>query len=268
MIPLAAVLGDPIAHSLSPRLHGYWLRKHGLQGHYIPLHLRADNLAQTLKLLPRLGFVGANVTLPHKQAVLRLADQVTELATRIGSANTLIFRAGQVLADNTDAYGFTWNIVSRFPDWRPERAVVLGAGGASRAVVVALQDRGARQIFITNRNRARAEVLAEEFGLAVVDWECRHNALPGCDTLINATSLGMKGQLELEISLASLTSGALVTDLVYSPLETPLLAQARAAGHPVVDGLGMLLHQAVPGFEAWFGLRPEVDESLRQEMLR
>ena len=268
MIPLAAVLGDPVAHSLSPRLHGYWLRKHMIQGHYIPLHLRDDDLVPTLKLLPRLGFVGANVTLPHKKSVLHLADQSTELARRVGSANTLIFRDGKILADNTDVCGFTWNILDRFPDWRPKHVLLLGAGGASRAVVVALQDQGATRITVTNRNPARAIELAKDFGLSVIDWDSRHDALPDCDTLINATSLGMAGQPPLDLDIGALPKRCLVTDLVYTPLETPLLAQARAAGHPVVDGLGMLLHQAVPGFEAWFGLRPAVDDALRQEMLR
>lgn len=267
MIPLAAVLGDPIAHSRSPRLHGHWLAQHSLPGHYIPLHVRGEDLARTLELLPRLGFVGANVTLPHKVAVLQTARSITDTAKRIGSANTLTFHEDGFEADNTDAYGFTWNILDHFPDWRPRRAVVLGAGGASRAIIVALQDMGATEIRLTNRSADTGKALAQEFGATFVDWGQRDAALDGCDTLVNATSLGMTGKPPLEISLKDLPRGALVTDLVYTPLETPLLATARDAGHRVVDGLGMLLHQAVPGFERWFGIKPEVSADLRSAVL-
>ena len=267
MIPLAAVLGDPIAHSRSPRLHGHWLARYSLPGHYIPLHVRGDDLARTLELMPRLGFVGANVTLPHKIAVLQTAHSITPTAMRIGSANTLTFHEDGFEADNTDAYGFTWNILDHFPDWRPRRAAVLGAGGASRAIIVALQDMGATEIRLTNRSPETGKALAQEFGVTFVDWGQRNAALDGCDTLVNATSLGMTGKPPLEISLKDLARGALVTDLVYTPLETPLLAAARDAGHRVVDGLGMLLHQAVPGFERWFGVKPEVSADLRSAVL-
>lgn len=267
MIPLAAVIGDPITHSRSPRLHGHWLMRYRLPGHYVPLLVRDQDLEACLKLLPRLGFVGVNVTIPHKERVLALADSVSALARRIGSANTLTFRDGGIEADNTDAHGFTWNILDARPGWSPRSVAVLGAGGASRAVVVALQDRGARDIRIANRNGDRAARMADEFGLTPVRWEERQSMLAGCDTLVNTTSLGMAGQPELDLSLAELPPDALVTDLVYAPLETALLARARARGNPVVDGLGMLLHQAAPGFERWFGHRPEVDEALRRAVL-
>lgn len=267
MIPLVAVIGDPVSHSRSPLLHGHWLQHHGISGYYIPLHVRSEDLAQTIALLPRLGFVGANVTLPHKESVLGLADQVTPLAERIGSANTLTFGDGGVHADNTDAYGFTWNILDALPEWSPRRVALLGAGGASRAVIVALQDRGATEIRISNRSPARAAELAAEFGLDAVPWDERAGMLEGCDTLVNATTQGMTGQPPLDLPLDKLPKSALVTDLIYVPLQTPLLEAARARGNPVVDGLGMLLHQAAPGFERWFGTKPEVDAALREAVL-
>jgi len=267
MMRLAAVIGDPIGHSRSPRLHGHWLARHGIAGQYVPLHVRPDDLAQALSLLPRLGFVGVNVTLPHKEAVLSLASRVTPLAARIGSANTLTFGTDGFEADNTDAHGFTWNILDAVPDWTPRTVAMIGAGGASRAVVVALQDRGASEIRITNRSPDRAQQLAAEFGLTAVPWSERDQMLAGCDTLVNATSQGMTGQPALDLPLDALPRSALVTDLIYTPLETPLLAMARARGNSVVDGLGMLLHQAAPGFERWFGQRPCVDAALRQAVL-
>jgi len=267
MIPLVAVIGDPVAHSRSPRLHGTWLARYGIKGHYVPLHVRAADLARTLDLLPRLGFVGVNVTIPHKEAVLALAARVTPQARRIGSANTLTFHAEGFEADNTDGYGFTWNIRDHVPDWRPRTVALIGAGGASRAVVVALQDLGAAEIRVTNRSPDRARELAQDFGLSAVPWADRADLLSGCDTLVNATSLGMQGQQELDLDLDELPRDALVTDLVYTPLETRLLAAARARGNPVVDGLGMLLHQAAPGFERWFGRAPQVDGDLRKAVL-
>lgn len=267
MSPLAAVLGDPIGHSRSPRLHGHWLRRYGIAGHYVPLRVRPADLAAVLEMLPRIGFVGCNVTIPHKEAVLGLAARVTPLARRIGAANTLSFGPDGLEADNTDAYGFTWNILDSRPNWQPRRVALLGAGGASRAVIVALQDRGATEIRIANRTSTRARALAAEFGLVAVDWSDRARMLEGCDTLINATSLGMAGQEALDLPLDALPRQALVTDLVYVPLETPLLRAARMRGNPVVDGLGMLLHQAAPGFARWFGRMPEVDAELRAAVL-
>jgi shikimate dehydrogenase len=268
-IPLACVIGYPAAHSRSPRLHGHWLKRHGIAGHYIPLQIAPEDLTEALALLPRIGFRGANVTIPHKEAALALADTVTPTAQRIGAANTLLFTSEGVAADNTDAYGFTANILDHCPDWRPRCVSVIGAGGAARAVLAALIDRGAREIRLTNRSPDRAAQLAEVFGSAIrpVPWTHRAEMLAGCDTLVNATALGMSGKPPLELHLDDLPPSALVNDLIYTPLETPLLATARARGNDVVDGLGMLLHQAVPGFERWFGVRPRVDAALRQAVL-
>ena len=268
MTPLAAVIGDPIGHSRSPRLHGHWLARHGIPGQYVALRIPAGDLPAALHMLPRWGFVGCNVTLPHKAAVLALAAEVTPLARRIGAANTLTFLPdGGFHADNTDAHGFTWNILDSVPDWQPRRVALIGAGGASRAVIVALQDRDATDIRITNRSADRAQDLAAEFGLTAVPWADRAAMLDGCDTLINGTSQGMTGQPALDLRLDALPPDALVTDLVYTPLETPLLAAARARGNPVIDGLGMLLHQAAPGFARWFGHTPRVDAALRAAVL-
>ena len=268
-IPLAGVIGAPVGHSRSPRLHGTWLHDYRIAGHYVPLHVEADDLERVLRALPAMGFVGVNVTIPHKEVALALADDVTEMAARIGAANTLSFRDGRIHADNTDGYGFIANLRQAAPDWRPDTgaALVLGAGGAARGIVVALQDAGVRDIRLTNRSRARAEELAAEFGCAVQDWDARADGLGDLGLLVNTTALGMDGQPALEMPLDALSAGALVADIVYTPLETPLLRDARARGLQAVDGLGMLLHQAVPGFERWFGRRPEVTAKLRAVVL-
>ncbi len=270
--PLAGVIGWPIAHSLSPRLHGHWLRSYGLAGHYVALPVRPEDLAQVLRALPRCGFVGANVTVPHKEAALALADTVSPRARRIGAANTLVFEAGGgISADNTDGHGFMANLLQNAPGWSPEGqvAVLLGAGGAARAVVVALLDAGVAELRLTNRTRSRAEQLRDEFGprIAVVDWERMGEALDGAGLVVNATAMGMTGQPPLAVPPEALQPGMLVTDLVYSPLITPLLATAQARGCRIVDGLGMLLHQAVPGFARWFGREPVVDDALRRAVL-
>ena len=269
-IPLAGVIGCPVGHSRSPALHGAWLRQYKVAGQYVPLHVTADDLGSVLRALPRMGFVGANVTIPHKEAVLALADTVSETALRIGAANTLTFDAdGQLHADNTDAYGFITNLRQRVPAWDAARgpALVLGAGGAARAVIVALQDAGVPLIYMANRTFARADRLAAQFGVTALPWEDCASVLPQVSCVVNTTSLGMRGQPPLSLDVTSLSTKALVTDIVYTPLETPLLAQARAHGCNVVDGLGMLLHQAVPGFARWFGVRPEVTDTLRAAVL-
>lgn len=268
-IPLAGVIGAPVGHSRSPRLHGTWLRDYGIAGHYVPLHVEAADLERVLRAMPAMGFVGANVTIPHKEAALALADDVTDMAARIGAANTLTFRDGRIHADNTDGYGFIANLRHGAPAWRPDvgAALVLGAGGAARAVIVALQDTGVPEIRLTNRTRARAEELAAEFDCAVQDWDARAKGLGDLGLLVNTTALGMDGQAPLDMPLGALPDSALVTDIVYTPLETPLLRDARARGLQAVDGLGMLLHQAVPGFERWFGTRPDVTERLRAAVL-
>ena len=268
-IPLAGVIGAPVGHSRSPRLHGTWLRHYAIAGHYVPLHVETGDLERVLRTMPAMGFVGANVTIPHKEAALALADEVTDIAARIGAANTLTFRDGRIHADNTDGYGFIANLRQSAPDWRrgAGAALVLGAGGAARGIIVALQDAGVQDIRLTNRTRARAEELAAEFGCSVQDWDERAEGMGDLGLLVNTTALGMAGQPALDMPLDALPAHALVTDIVYTPLETPLLRDASARGLQVVDGLGMLLHQAVPGFERWFGTRPEVTESLRAAVL-
>lgn len=270
--PLAGVIGMPIAHSRSPRLHGHWLARYGLPGHYVPIPVMPEHLAEVLRILPRAGFVGANVTIPHKEAVLTLADTVTDRAALIGAANTLIFRPdGKIHADNTDGYGFIANLRQNEPDWQPDLgpAAVIGAGGAARAVVASLLDSGVKELRIANRTRLRAEQIKAEFGarLVVYDWAQVGNMLEGASTVVNATSLGMDGKQPLRVPLDALSPGALVTDLVYTPLMTPFLTEAQARGCRVVDGLGMLLHQAAPGFERWFGQRPDVDDEARRVAL-
>ncbi len=271
-IPLAGVIGHPIAHSKSPVLHGHWLKSYGLTGHYIPMDVAPADLEQVLRTLPKAGFVGANVTVPHKEAALRIADHVSDRASVIGAANTLVFREdGSIHADNTDGYGFMQNLRSGAPDWVPGDgpAVVFGAGGAARAVLQALAEAGVPEILLTNRTRARADHLKEEFGqrITVVDWVQAGNVIENAELVVNTTSLGMQGQSELRVPLDGLQPGTVVTDLVYAPLKTRMLEQAEEAGCTTVDGLGMLLHQAVPGFERWFGIRPEVNDDLRAAVL-
>lgn len=271
-IPLAGVIGWPIAHSRSPQLHGHWLKRYGIKGHYIPLPVRPEHLAEVLRALPKAGYVGVNVTIPHKEAVLALADFVTDRAALIGAANTLIFRSdGKIHADNTDGYGFIANLRQSAPDWDPARgpAALLGAGGAARAVVASLLDAGVPELHIANRTRIRAEQIRSEFGARVIvhDWGKAGEMLEGATTVVNATSMGMDGKPALRVALDAMAPGTLATDLVYTPLDTPFLIDARARGAQTVDGLGMLLHQAAPGFERWFGHKPEVDEALREAVL-
>lgn len=272
-IPLAGVIGSPVAHSRSPQLHRHWLTTYGIRGHYIPMDVARDDLENVIRTLPRMGFVGVNITIPHKEEVMKIADQITDRATLIGAANTLIFRKdGKIHADNTDGYGFFENLRSGAPDWDPKSgpAVVMGAGGAARAVVASLTGAGVPEVLLTNRTRVRAEKLKEDFGqrVRVVDWVQAGNIMEDASLVVNTTSLGMVGKPELRVPLDGLRKGTVVTDLVYTPLKTHLLQVAEAAGCITVDGLGMLLHQAVPGFERWFGVRPEVDQATRDAALR
>lgn len=271
-IPLAGVIGDPISHSLSPRLHGHWLKRYGLKGHYVPLHITHANLADALRILPEMGFVGVNVTIPHKEYVLSLASNVTDRAALIGAANTLTFLGdGRIQADNTDGQGFLSNIRQNLPGWTASAgpALVLGSGGAAKAIISALISDGAPQVFVANRTRARAEGLKEQFGARVdpQDWTRIADLVGQASLIVNTTSLGMTGQPPLAIDLSRLRPPTVVTDIVYAPLETELLRRAREAGCETVDGLGMLLHQAVPGFERWFGYTPLVDDDLRNAVL-
>jgi len=269
---LAGVMGWPIGHSKSPRLFDHWFAAHGVAGRYVPLAVRAEDFAEVYRALPKAGFRGVNVTIPHKEAALALADRATEAAQAIGAANMIRFdAAGEIIADNTDGFGFLENLRAGAPDWNPGAgpALVLGAGGAARAVIHALLGAGVPGIRLANRTREKAEALAASFGADVfpVAWDDRASATEAAGLLVNTTSLGMAGQAPLEIDLGTLPPGALVTDIVYAPLETPLLAAARARGNPAVDGLGMLLHQARPAFHAWFGVDPEVTEGLRAACL-
>ncbi|CAN0591921.1 unnamed protein product [Ectocarpus sp. 12 AP-2014] len=237
------------------------------------MNIASGDLEEAIAMLPKLGFVGINVTIPHKEHILSIADLVSDRAAVMGSANTLIFRAdGKVHADNTDGYGFMENLRQGAPDWDPKSgpAAVIGAGGAARAVISSLIEAGCSEIRLTNRTKSRAETLRQEFGtkVEVVDWVKAGNMLDSVATVVNASSLGMIGASEMRIPLDAMPRTAVVTDLVYAPLETPLLAYAKSIGCKTVDGLGMLLHQAVPGFERWFGLRPEVDDDLREVVLR
>lgn len=271
-IPLAGVIGSPIAHSRSPALHGYWLKRYGLKGFYIPMDVAQIDLRQVLETLPLMGFVGANVTIPHKENVLKIADIVTDRAALIGAANTLIFRKdGRIHADNTDGAGFIANLRQNAPGWVPQAgpAAVIGAGGAARAVVAALIEVGVPEIRLVNRTRLRAEALRADFGakVDVYDWVQAGNMLEDCVTVVNSSSLGMVGKPEFRVPLDALNPAAVVNDLVYTPLRTHFLEEAAARGCQTVDGLGMLLHQAAPGFERWFGVRPEVDEETRQAIL-
>lgn len=271
-IPLAGVIGNPIAHSKSPVLHGHWLKTYDIAGHYVPLEVEADALGDVLKAMPKMGFVGCNVTIPHKERVMQFVDQITDRATLIGAVNTLIFlNDGSILGDNTDGYGFIENLRQGAPEWDAAigPAVVLGAGGAARAVVASLLDAGAPEILLTNRTRVRADKLREDFGarVKVVEWVQAGNILEEGATLVNTTSLGMTGKSELRVPMDGLRKETVVTDLVYSPLTTNFLRTANEIGCITVDGLGMLLHQAVPGFERWFGRRPVVDVETRRVVL-
>lgn len=264
--PKAFVCGHPIRHSRSPLIHRYWLRRYDLTGRYEPADVAPEHFPHFIAALAANGLVGGNVTIPHKEVIAGLVDIRTEEADEIGAVNTIWFEQGKLLGDNTDAYGFAANLDQQAPGWdSADKAVVLGAGGASRAVIHALKRRGVKDIRILNRTVTRAETLADQMGPGVsghtIDKAAEHAA--GAGLVINTTALGMEGAGELPLDPSLITAGALVTDIVYVPLETPFLAAARAAGLRTADGLGMLLHQAVPGFERWFGTRPEVTPELR-----
>ncbi len=269
---LAGVVGWPIGHSRSPRLHGHWLDRYGIDGYYIPIALEPEDFEAGLRALPRLGFRGVNVTIPHKETACALADARSPRADAIGAANTLSFGAeGEIHADNTDGYGFLENLRQGAPGWRADAgpALVLGAGGAARGVVWALLEAGAPEVRLANRTRARADALRSEFGARVValDWAEAEAAAAGATAIVNTTALGLAVEDVAPLDFRNADAQALATDIVYEPLETPFLAAARRRGLRTVDGLGMLLHQAAPGFEAWFGVRPEVDDALRAAVL-
>jgi shikimate dehydrogenase len=264
----AGIMGWPVAHSRSPALHAYWLARHAIAGAYLPLPVMPECFADALRGLVALGFAGCNVTIPHKETTARLVERLDPAAARMGAVNLVVVEQdGSLTGRNTDGYGFLQNLLDAKPDWRAGAgpAVVLGAGGGARAAVASLIDCGAAEIRVANRSRSRAEALAQALGgpVTVLDWQGRHVALVGAELLVNTTSLGMTGQPELDIRLDHLPPEALVCDIVYTPLQTKLLCAARARGNVSVDGLGMLLHQARPAFEAWWGILPDITPDLR-----
>jgi len=269
---VAGILGWPVSHSKSPALHGFWLREHDIDGVYVPFPTHPDDLKKALLALPLLGVVGVNLTVPHKEEALSIVKDVSSVAYRAGAMNMVkVHENGAMFGDNTDVSGFMDNLKQEVPTWNPAAgpAVVLGAGGASRAVCVGLTDAGCPEIRLVNRTPKRSKDVAKKIGgnIVAVPWEDRQTALKGAAVLVNTTTLGMTGQPPLELTLDSLPDGTVVTDIVYAPLETPLLADARARGLVTVDGLGMLLHQAVPAFAAWFGVTPQVTAELRAHIV-
>ena len=272
---LAGIMGWPVSHSRSPALHNFWLDEYGIDGAYVPLPVQPEQLERALRALPSLGFRGANLTLRHKEAALAIVDRVDPLASRIGAVNTVVVMPdGSLEASNTDAFGFRENLRDCAPDWDPREgpAVVLGAGGSARAVTASLTELRVPVIRLVNRTVERAEALARDLGglgtrISVHPWEAREEVLGGAGLLVNTTSLGMTGAPELRIDLSLLPLAAIVVDIVYVPLDTPLLAAARQRGNRTVDGLGMLLHQGRPGFEAWFGTPVRVTRELRAAVL-
>ena len=265
---LAGVMGMPIMHSRSPMLHNYWFKQQGMAGSYVPLAIQPTGMAAALRALHPLGFSGCNLTIPHKQEAMKIVDEVNDAARQIGAISCVTVRTdGSLLGSNNDAFGFIRNIQQAQPQWRADAGpiVVIGAGGGSRAVCYGLMQEGAREIRLVNRSDARAQQLADDFGapLQAYPWAQRHDVLAGAALVVNTTSQGMVGQTPLDIHLDPLPSSALVTDIVYSPLETPLLAAARLRGNVTVDGLGMLLHQGPPAWKSWFGLEPKVTPELR-----
>ena len=268
---LAGVCGAPIAQTKSPRLFRHWFTTYGIDGFYVPMLIHAGHFTDAVRTLPKVGFRGMNVTLPNKETALAIADQITDSAKAIGAANTLTFLTdGSIHADNTDGFGFIENLKAGAPGWEPHKpAVMLGAGGAARAGIFTLLEAGVPEVRLTNRTREKAEALADHFGpkVTIHDWSDRAEILAEAGVIVNSTSLGMIGNPPLQISLANADAGTVVTDMVYNPLITPLLAEAQSMGLPIVDGLGMLLHQARPGFRRWFGREAEVNQSLRDSCL-
>lgn len=258
---IAGVMGWPVSHSLSPKLHDRWLAECGIDGAYIPLPVAPDDLELVFRALPRLGFRGWNLTVPHKEAALSLVDEADETARAIGAVNTVIVREDfSLFGTNTDAKGFLANLAPHSPDYT--RCVVIGAGGAARAVAYALRSSGAKETIIVNRTLEKAQALGR-----AVPWEQRAQALEGATLLVNTTTQGMRGHEPLDLPLHALPKAALVTDIVYAPLMTPLLEAARARGNPVATGIGMLVHQAAPGFAAWFGRQPNITQELASWLL-
>jgi shikimate dehydrogenase len=266
---LAGVMGWPIHQSRSPMLHNYWFKQHGLNGNYVPLAVKPEDVESALRGLAPLGFSGVNITIPHKQTSMPLMTEIDAVGRGIGAINLVVVRPdGSMVGSNTDAYGCIQNIRQVQPEWRPESGpmAIIGAGGASRTAIWALADAGVKEIRIANRTHERALAVARDLGAPckVFRWEERHSILEGAGLLVNATNQGMIGQQPLDLRLDKLPKHAFVYDIVYNPIETPLLAAARARGHRVVPGLGMLLNQAPPAWKAWFGIEPQVTPELRR----
>ena len=268
-IYLAGVIGNPIAHSKSPKLHNYWLSKYKINGFYIPFSVTTEKLETSIRSLMELGFSGVNVTIPHKTNVLSFADSITDRAALIGAANTLYFsKSGKIHADNTDGYGFIQNIIDEIPeyDFYDKTALIYGAGGSARAIASALLSNGVKEVGITNRTRSKAQIISENLGakVSVVDWRAAPDTITKVDIIINATSMGMVGQPDFSQPISRAKKTALVVDIVYNPLITELIKEAKKMKLKTVGGIGMLINQAVPGFEHWFQKKPQVDEEIRR----
>jgi shikimate dehydrogenase len=266
---MAGVMGWPVLHSRSPLMHNYWMEQQGVWGTYVPLEIDPKDLEAALRGLRPLGFAGCNLTIPHKLEAMKIVDEVDDVATKIGAISCVVVREdGTLFATNNDWIGFLGNLRHTFPDWRGDAgpATVIGAGGGGRAVVYALLDAGAPEIRLVNRTPSKPVAIAEQFGgpIVPVAWEDRHEALKGAAMVVNATSQGMDGQPPLDLSLNNLSADTLCADIIYTPLESPFLAAARAKGNRTINGLGMLLHQGPPAWERWFGLKPEVTPELRK----
>ncbi len=269
---LAGVMGWPVAHSRSPVIHNHWMAQYGLRGAYVLLPVQPENFEAAIRGLPALGFSGCNVTIPHKVNAMKMMDFVDPVAKAMGAINTIVVQPdGSLHGYNNDGFGYIQSLRDAQPDWRGDAgpALVLGAGGAARAIVLSLLNEGAPEVRLVNRTREKAQALADEFGprVKVLDWAERNDAMAGVALLVNTTNQGMHGQPELAVSLAALPEQALVSDAIYIPLETALLKNARLRGNPVVNGLGMLLNQARPAFKAWFGVMPEITPTLRQVVI-
>jgi shikimate dehydrogenase len=267
---LAGVAGWPVAHSLSPRLHGFWIAEHRLDAAYVPLAIRPDDFAAAIAALPKMGFRGLNVTLPHKEAAFKLTTDHDEAALATGAVNTVVFENGRAIGRNSDVFGFSELLAEHgLASLTSKNVVVLGAGGASRAIIASVLALGAGQVVLANRTSEKAKALAKFFGdrVEAIDWSALPAALRSAALVVNTTSLGMAGEPSLALDLSPLPPGAAVADIVYRPLEAPLLAQAKARGLKAIDGLGMLLHQARPGFAAWFGVEPRVTPALRAHLI-
>lgn len=269
---LAGVMGWPVAHSLSPRLHGHWIAEHKLNAHYVPLAVKPENLTQALLALPAMGFRGVNLTIPHKEAALSTVRDIDAAAVLIGAINTVVVEDGRLTGRNTDAEGYANSLQDAGIAKINGHAIVLGSGGAARAIVYALHGLGVHRIVIANRSADRAQALANDarkldaLDIQAIDWKEIPHYARGAGLLVNTTALGMTGQPELSLDLTAFDQDTVISDIVYRPLRTPLIATAASRGHRTVEGLGMLLHQAVPAFASWFGVRPQVTPELRQKL--